>query len=189
MQNRNFDGLFRRTLGRRVPWAPTGLDGDYVIADCARNPRIHPAVVGSRVESACLYDGPLSPGLSRVAPYLVRLERGSRFANAYYTSGWNDAWGLVLRSQASLRALRRHFRTLAYARRTSGPKLLFRYYDVRVLRLFLPTCDTRQLAQIFGPVDAFVFDGTDGEQPCIASRDDDGALVLRKVRPDVRVAS
>ncbi len=181
MPDRKLDGLFRRALDRDVAWAPARLQGDYAVVDGARNPQIFPALMSSRAESTCLYDGVLSRGLARVAPYLVRLERGSRFARVFYEEGWNDAWGVVVRTTVGLQILRRHFRTLAYARHGSGPKLLFRYYDVRVLRVFLPTCDARQLAQVFGPVDAFVLDGTGGVDPQIVSRDADGGLQIQNV--------
>lgn len=173
---RDFDGMFRRSLQRPVPKAPSGLEGDFAVVDCARNPRIYPAIASSRAESACLYSGKLSPGLARVTPYIVRLEQGSSFLRAFYSDGWNDAWGIVLRTSADLTAVRRHLRTLAYAREPRGPKLLFRYYDPRVLRSFLPTCDETQLGQIFGQIDAFVFDGTGGLNPQIVSRRVGGGL-------------
>ena len=34
--------------------------------------------------------------------------------------------------------------------------LYFRYYDPRVLRAWLPTCDPAQLAEFFGPVEFFI---------------------------------
>lgn len=175
--DRNLDGLFRRTLQHPVTQAPCGLSGDFAVVDCARNVRIYHAVANSRAESVCLYSGQLNPQLARVAPYLVRLERGSSFQRIFYGEGWNDAWGIVLRTSADLAALRRHLRTIAYARESQGPKLLFRYYDPRVLRAFLPTCDEAQLGQVFGPIDAFVFDGTQGATPQVVARRQGGGLM------------
>jgi len=37
-----------------------------------------------------------------------------------------------------------------------GEQLYFRFYDPRVLRVFLPTCDERQLRDFFGPIDYFL---------------------------------
>lgn len=181
MANPRLNGLFLRTLNRAVSWAPAGLDGDYVVVDGARDRRVHHAVIDSRVESACLYDGELSPRMAQVAPRIVRLEQGSRFANAFYELGWNRAWGVVLRSKASLMNVRKHLRTLAYARTEDGKKLIFRYYDARVLRVFLPTCDAHQLSQMFGPIDAFVLDASDGDVPRVFSRDDAGQLQTLEV--------
>lgn len=33
--------------------------------------------------------------------------------------------------------------------------MLFRFYDPRVLRLYLPTCTSTELEQVFGPVGTF----------------------------------
>ena len=44
----------------------------------------------------------------------------------------------------------------------SGRKLLFRYYDPRVLPIYLPTCTNDELTTIFGPVDRFVTETEDG---------------------------
>jgi len=40
--------------------------------------------------------------------------------------------------------------------------LIFRYYDPRVLRAYLPTCSPAELNTFFGPVTAFI---TEGENP------------------------
>ena len=44
-----------------------------------------------------------------------------------------------------------------------GTPLYFRYYDPRVLRIFLPTCSAAQLKQMFGPVDAFLAESDAGD--------------------------
>ena len=44
-----------------------------------------------------------------------------------------------------------------------GRTLLFRYYDPRVLRTYLPTCRADELEQIFGPIDALVAEAAGGE--------------------------
>jgi hypothetical protein len=41
--------------------------------------------------------------------------------------------------------------------------MLFRYYDPRVMRTYLPTCNSDELAAIFGPVDSFLVEDESGE--------------------------
>ena len=41
---------------------------------------------------------------------------------------------------------------------TSKP-LYFRWYDPRVLREYLPTCNAEELRTIFGSIDAFIVEG------------------------------
>ena len=42
-----------------------------------------------------------------------------------------------------------------------GKTLYFRFYDPRVLRMFLPTCAPEQLAEFFGPVESFYVEDED----------------------------
>ena len=39
-----------------------------------------------------------------------------------------------------------------------GKRLLFRYYDPRVLRVFLPTCTPAELAGFFGPIRGYLLE-------------------------------
>ena len=126
----------------------------------------------SREESACLYDGRLPLDLAQAAPYLVRLRKDSHFTRIFYTKGWGQSWGIVLRSDASLKALRRHLRTLNYVCSSEHGKLLFRFYDPRVLRIFLPTCSAEQLKAIFGPIEAIVLEGKEDSQVLMYQRDE-----------------
>jgi len=52
-------------------------------------------------------------------------------------------------------AIRRHLRKLLSVRGPKGEILLFRYYDPRVLRAYLPTCRPEELETVFGPIDRF----------------------------------
>jgi hypothetical protein len=36
-----------------------------------------------------------------------------------------------------------------------GQSLVFRYYDPRVLRVYLPTCTREELRTVFGPIECF----------------------------------
>jgi hypothetical protein len=49
-----------------------------------------------------------------------------------------------------------------------GKMLYFRFYDPRVLRIFLPTCDAMQLRELFGDaIDSFILED---EDPAFAIR-------------------
>jgi uncharacterized protein DUF4123 len=55
----------------------------------------------------------------------------------------------------------------------------FRYYDPRVLRVFLPTCNTQELAAVFGPVKSFVLEDDDPNTMLILSHSS-GTLQVQK---------
>jgi len=44
-----------------------------------------------------------------------------------------------------------------------GRELYFRFYDPRVLRIFLPTCNAEEAATFFGPVRQFLVEAQDAE--------------------------
>lgn len=112
-------------------------------------------------EYECLRRGELKPDLAEVAPYLVRLEPGAAFTEWVLEQGWGNHWGIIALSQADIRELRRHFRTFLMVYDPNGKLLLFRYYDPRVLRVYLPTCNERELKTVFGPVNAYLLEDED----------------------------
>lgn len=131
----------------------------YAVLDGARNDHVYAAVTDTMLPKCCLYTGDLPWQLEVTAPYLVQLERDDRFARRVLNEGWGDSWGIFLRTAAGITTVRRHLRTLLRVRDEQNRRLLFRYYDPRVLRVFLPTCRPDELAQMFGPVSRFVMEG------------------------------
>jgi hypothetical protein len=133
----------------------------WVILDGARNERIHRAMDMCFDDQCCLYAGELPLELKMTAPYLARIEKKDRFTQYILRHGWGDSWGIFFHSAAELDKLRRHFRGFLRVKDEFGRKLIFRYYDPRVLRVFLPTCTAEQLGEIFGPVDQYLIEGSD----------------------------
>lgn len=115
------------------------------------------------LEVECLFRGELEPDMAEVAPYLVKLELESEFTEWVVGTGWGQHWGTFVTSRQGFRKLRNHLRALTLIYRRDGTPLYFRYYDPRVLRIFLPTCSPAQLKQMFGPVDAFLAESEAGD--------------------------
>ena len=130
----------RRSAGEQV----------FAVLDGARDARILPALQQATVGHVCLYRGELARTLSDVAPYLVALEPQHAFTRWLLTHGWGESWGIFAVSQAPLADLRRHFRKFLMVYDETGKPLYFRFYDPRVLRIFLPTCNADQLQSLFG---------------------------------------
>lgn len=55
-----------------------------------------------------------------------------------------------------METLRAHFRRLTMVQTEARKRLLFRFYDPRVLLPFVMTCDAPQLLELFGPVERFI---------------------------------
>lgn len=118
-------------------------------------------------EFECLYRGELQPDMAEVAPYLVRLERETVFTNWVLEQGWGNHWGIFATADADLPTMRRHFRRFLVVHDPDGKPLYFRYYDPRVLRVYLPTCNAEELQTMFGPVEWFMLED---EGPATALR-------------------
>jgi len=135
---------------------PKGFSREvWMIVDAARDSRVFSMLLDSHLEYSCLYSGPLQPELELAAPYLVQLDYDSRATRRLIQQAWGNNWGVFLRSDARLESLRRHLRGLLVVRDTRGNRLVFRYYDPRVLRPYLPTCTADELRTVFGPIQCF----------------------------------
>ena len=57
--------------------------------------------------------------------------------------------------------LRHHLKGFLRVRSEAGQKMIFRYYDPRVLRAYLPTCNAAELKTVFGSIRRFVVEAED----------------------------
>jgi hypothetical protein len=152
----------------------------YAILDGARDAKIEPLVRLGRRDYECLYSGKLAPRLQAAAPYLVHLSREGKLTRDLLESGWGQSWGLyaIAPNDSGLQQLRRHFRDFLRVQDEEGKKLVFRYYDPRVLRVYLPTCTPEETKRFFGPVIRYVLEGPSGQSLLEFSRDPAGGLKL-----------
>lgn len=127
----------------------------WMIVDGARDRNIYGALLDSYLNYSCLYHGEISPELELAAPYLVQLEYDDSYSIKLIERAWGNSWGVFLKCDSSMDTLRRHLRTLLTVRDQKGSLLLFRYYDPRVLRVYLPTCWEDELKTVYGPIDRF----------------------------------
>jgi hypothetical protein len=131
----------------------------YAILDGASIPDLLDKLYADpRPEFVCLYRGELEPDMAEVAPYLVRLKPDEPFAKWVTAEGWGRHWGIFALSKADLKTVRKHFRTFLMVKDPDGKKLYFRYYDPRVFRVYLPTCNKAETATVFGPVGHYIFE-------------------------------
>jgi hypothetical protein len=124
----------------------------FAVLDGASIPGLLGRLRADKPEHVCLYRGELKPDLAQRAPYLVRLDPASPFADWLLTEGYNKHWGIFALAPVNFGAMRKHFRTFLLVKDPDGKQVYFRYYDPRVLRLYLPTCNAQETAIVFGPI-------------------------------------
>ena len=134
----------------------------WMILDGARDDRIYNFLRTCNLDYACLYSGNLPIELRYVAPYLLELPYNSKTARELIDLAWGNSWGVFL-SIEDMSKLRPHLRKFLKVKDESGNKLIFRYYDPRVLRVFLPICTNEQLKEIFGPIESYWTEGENEE--------------------------
>lgn len=156
----------------------------YAVLDGASVPDLPQLLWEHEPQHVCLYRGELEPDLAAMAPYLVRLDRGGEFTNLVLNEGWGEHWGVFVlaRQEVHFRDLRKHFRTFLRVRHPDGSSVYFRYYDPRVLQVFLPTCDASELGMIFGPVAAYLMESKKKDAVLHCSLVE-GSLRVRTISP------
>lgn len=143
------------------PQAPGPARSVWALLDGARDPAVYRLLLESRLEFLSLYRQPVAAALERVSPQMVELLPGHRFVDRLLDAAWGRSWGIFVTIDDASN-LRHHLRKLLKVRDPAGRTLLFRYYDPRVLRTYLPTCRVDELEQVFGPIDAIVAEAEGG---------------------------
>lgn len=103
-----------------------------------------------------LFEGWSKSQLALFSPFLVSLPPKSKLLEKLVTKGWGKSWGIYLTCHTDFAGVRRHFRHFLMVNTPSGEQMYFRFYDPRVLRVFLPACTQEEIASFFGPVSRFV---------------------------------
>lgn len=134
----------------------------YAVLDAAQSDRIVPLLQDSHLQYQSLYEGRAAEALGNIAPFLVAIPKPCAFLATVVAEGWDKNWGIFLHCDLSFPMVRKHLRYFLTVETESGKRLLFRYYDPRILEVFLPTCDREQEEELFGPVAAYLTQ-TEGE--------------------------
>ncbi|MFN0032712.1 MAG: DUF4123 domain-containing protein [Flavobacteriales bacterium] len=135
----------------------------HILIDGARTESNLIPLLSVNPNNASLYKGRSEEALSDFAPYLFTLEPKTDFSKFYFEKGWGDAWGILVQSNSTFDDLYKHFRKFLIVKTEEGKELYFRFYDPRVLRIFLPTCDKQQLIEFFGPVKQYILEDEDAQ--------------------------
>jgi hypothetical protein len=152
----------------------------YIILDAARVEQI-PAQLFELEDDpeyiSLFFDTPQAE-LIDVAPYLVKIEdMDSRLLAWMLDEGWGKSWGIFISAAMDIEELFEHLRQFLKVKEPEGEELFFRFYDPRVLRMFLPTCNFQEIMQFFGEVGSYMAESEDGGMLLGFSKGDDGLEV------------
>jgi hypothetical protein len=137
----------------------------FAVLDAAREDRLPAFLQAYGVENFSLCEGEGGDELKSVAPYVALLPKTSQILPMLMKEGWGKSWGVYFNSDADLSKVRDHLRRLLTVRDEDDRLLYFRFYDPRVLRVFIPNCTPQESADFFGPISRFVVEGDDLDHP------------------------
>jgi len=141
-------------LGRREP-----DDLVYAVVDAARDWELaRSAWTHFDLEGFSLLGWDTPQHMLQVVPYLVPLKfqagypyAGSQFLDLF-ADRMDNSVGIVLMTRVGRHRLFEHLADIMNAKDERGTRYIFRYWDPRVLRAYLPTCRTEESRQFFGPI-------------------------------------
>lgn len=135
--------------------------GTYILLDAARMGSAISTAMELEPRHKCLYSGKTAQELWAVAPYLFHFNSEGELGDWFRENGWGNSWGVLIKTVVPFDDLVRHCRKFIVVNTESGKELYFRFYDPRVIRIFLPTCSAQQLNDFFGPISSFIAEDED----------------------------
>lgn len=136
----------------------------YCVLDGAAVPNLPMRLYETRPPNYCLFRGKLSPDVIHVAPYVVNLLPNNKFTEWVLEEGFGKNWGIFAHCRFSITEMRRHFRSIISVHDEKGNPLIFRFYDPRVFRKFVPTCEPGEIKSLFGKIETYFVEAEDSPQ-------------------------
>lgn len=131
----------------------------YALVDTTRHTELYERIM-QEAAHLCLYTDIEAIRLARYAPYCLDLDSCPLFTQWWFANagqGWQQHWGWMFQSRLNLQALQHHFKKITYVELPNHQKLLWRFYDPRVLKKTLPSLNQTQTTQAFGALQPIVF--------------------------------
>lgn len=140
--------------------------GIFAVLDACDEPRVPSMARNHSPEISCLYQGEAEINFGHEAPYLSPATPA--LLEWVHENLWLDPWGILLASSSTFDEVRQHLRRYILVKNAQGREMFFRFYDPRVLPMFLVTCADGDAAKFFGPIDRFYVTRRDGSIESLA---------------------
>jgi hypothetical protein len=159
-------------------WLARRGEPAYAVIDAARAPIVYATLVRGDLVQTCLFEGRRAAELCNLAPYLVPLPPGAPLLATLAGEWWGEARAILLTSRERPADVVARLRSLLVVRTDEDRSMLFRFYDPRVLRTFLPVATPRQIAAFFGggDVGAYVCEASEPHAMHVFTERGEGVL-------------
>lgn len=153
----------------------------YGVVDAARNLQLAGKARRCGYDLVSLFLGAQAAQLADLAPYFFQVPHGAPFLTNDWQAALGQSCGVLIDSPATPAVVFGHLRYAFIIQDEAGQPYFFRYYDPRVLRPYLVSCDPKQLSEFFGPVRAWICEDEAGEGYQGFARNDAGQLVREEL--------
>jgi len=127
----------------------------YVIVDSARNDEVFKYFLTDNVTFKSLFDGKMDIKYYGVSGFLVECKNDSTLFNWLTDKAWGSNCCIFLISKTSFDEVLKHFQKFIRVYLEDDDIVYFRFYDPRVLRVYLPTCNNKEIKTFFGEIESF----------------------------------
>jgi hypothetical protein len=135
----------------------------YVVLDACDAPAVPPKARSLGEERALsLYNGTAQEEYWSFAPYLCQAD--PQLLGWIRDSLWEEPWGIIALAKVDFAAMRSHFRKFLIVKSPEDEEWYFRFYDPRVLPVFLESSNEEELKEFFGPIQAFAVASPESEK-------------------------
>lgn len=130
----------------------------YAVADGTLLPGLLAKLEEHEPKNTCLFRGELPFDLAEAAPYLVKLEKDNKFSDWLLNKSVEEPCCIYAQTTVidDFIQLRKHFRSFLRIESAEGKSLLFRYYDPRVMKTYLPTCTPEDNKILFNGIETYL---------------------------------
>ena len=138
----------------------------YCILDGASNKTVYPMLKSNKWDYTCLYKKKIHfegdrmvEELAATAPYLLLLDPAKMNMESIIRERLGKNQMFFFESSAPKEELHNHCSSMLKAMDEEGKVINFRYYDPRILRVYLPTCTDEELYLFFGDINTIWVEG------------------------------
>jgi hypothetical protein len=135
----------------------------YATVDSARNDEVFKYFLTENVTYKSLFEGKMDIKYFGVSGFLVECKKDSILFNWLTTKAWGDSCSIFFISKIPFIDVLKHFQKLNRVYLEEDDIVYFRYYDPRVLRVYLPTCNNKEIKIFFGETEGFFVESENPE--------------------------
>ena len=171
------DGEVQKMAAFLIARAEEAGGGLYALADAARSPEVLSGVFRFGQQENSLFKGLPEEPMADAAPYLLDFQDEPESLNWLISEGEGKSWAVLLVSSAPPKDVIEHFKQFISVKDENDTEMYFRFYDPRVLRLYLPLLSKQEAEVFHGPVSAFMIETPDGSGIAEYKPDEEGCQV------------